>query len=80
MVVNFWFFFTKKKKPQSKEIELKIANEEKTLPKNFISEDGFRITKAGIDYLQPLIQGESFPKFSGGVPVYEGIDLHLNKI
>ncbi len=57
-----------------------IANEEKTLPKNFISEDGFRITKAGIDYLQPLIQGESFPKFSGGVPVYEGIDLHLNKI
>ena len=57
-----------------------IANEEKTLPKNFISEDGFRITKTGIDYLQPLIQGESFPKFSGGVPVYEGIDLHLNKI
>ncbi|RPG44274.1 MAG: 6-phosphofructokinase [Gammaproteobacteria bacterium TMED112] len=57
-----------------------IANEEKTLPKNFISEDGFRITKAGIDYLQPLIQGESFPKFSDGVPVYEGIDLHLNKI
>ena len=57
-----------------------IANAEKTLPKNFISEDGFRITKAGIDYLQPLIQGESFPKFNDGVPVYEGIDLHLNKI
>ena len=58
----------------------KIANEEKTLPKNFISNDGFRITKAGIDYLQPLIEGESFPKFRNGIPIYEGIDLHLHKI
>ena len=57
-----------------------IANEEKTLPKNFISNDGFRITKAGIDYLQPLIEGESFPKFRNGIPIYEGIDLHLHKI
>ena len=57
-----------------------IANKEKTLPKNFISNDGFRITKTGIDYLQPLIEGESFPKFRNGIPIYEGIDLHLQKI
>ena len=57
-----------------------IANEEKTLPKHFISSDGFRITKAGRDYLQPLIEGESFPKFSNGTPLYEGLDLHLRKI
>ena len=57
-----------------------IANEEKTLPKEFISECGFRITKEGITYLQPLIEGESFPKFNNGIPVYEGLDLHLRKI
>ena len=57
-----------------------IANEEKTLPKHFISSDGFRITKAGRDYLQPLIEGESFPKFNNGIPIYEGLDLHLRKI
>ena len=57
-----------------------IANEEKTLPKNFISECGFRITKEGITYLQPLIEGESFPKFDKGIPVYEGLDLHLREI
>ena len=57
-----------------------IANQEKTLPKNFISSDGFRITKDGRDYLQPLIEGESFPKFSNGIPLYEGLDLHLRKI
>ncbi len=57
-----------------------IANEEKTLPKNFISECGFRITKEGTAYLQPLIEGESFPKFDKGIPVYEGLDLHLREI
>ena len=57
-----------------------IANQEKTLPKNFISSDGFGITKDGRDYLQPLIEGESFPKFSNGIPLYEGLDLHLRKI
>jgi len=57
-----------------------IANKEKTLPKNFISNDGFGITEAGRNYLLPLIEGESFPKFSNGTPLYEGLDLHLQKI
>ena len=31
-------------------------------------------------YFQPLIEGESFPKFDKGIPVYEGLDLHLREI
>ena len=57
-----------------------IANAEKTLPENFISEDGFRITQAGVDYLKPLTIGESYPKFKDGVPIYEQLDLHLAEV
>ncbi len=56
---------------------LEIANKEKIVPNKYISECGFRIRKAGTDYLQPLIQGESFPKFRDGLPIYEQLDLHL---
>ncbi len=64
-----------------KESELQhIANKEKTVPADFISEDGFRITQKGVEYLRPLIIGESYPKYQDGVPVYEQIDLHLAKI
>ena len=35
----------------------KVANVEKTLPKGYISKDGFRVTSKGLDYLKPLIQG-----------------------
>jgi len=64
-----------------KESELQhIANKEKTVPTDFISEDGFRITQKGVEYLRPLIIGESYPKYQDGVPVYEQIDLHLAKI
>jgi 6-phosphofructokinase len=47
-----------------------VANHEKTLPENFISEDGMHITKACQDYLAPLIQGESYPTYINGVPEY----------
>jgi len=64
-----------------KESELSnIANKEKTVPADFISEDGFRITQIGVEYLKPLIIGESYPKYKDGVPHYEQIDLHLAKI
>ena len=46
----------------------KVANVEKTLPKSFISKDGFRITNKGLDYLRPLIQGESPIGFKDGIP------------
>ena len=52
-----------------------IANLEKTLPKEYISECGFRITSEGKQYLSPLIQGENYPEFLNGVPKYEQLDL-----
>ena len=57
-----------------------IANKEKTVPANFISEDGFRISQDGVDYLKPLTIGESYPKYRDGIPIYEQLDLHLAKI
>ena len=54
-----------------------IANEEKVLPNDYISDCGFRITQKGVDYLSPLIQGEDYPMFDNGVPAYEQLDLHL---
>lgn len=55
-----------------------IANLEKTLPKEYISECGFRITSEGKQYLSPLIQGENYPEFLNGVPKYEQLDLFLS--
>ncbi len=51
----------------------KIANVEKKMPKSFISADGMHITKKCRDYLSPLIQGEAWPPFKNGVPVYANL-------
>ncbi len=48
----------------------KVANEEKKMPRNFISRDGFGITEEARRYLQPLIAGESYPAYSKGLPKY----------
>lgn len=48
----------------------KIANVEKMMPRSFISRDGFAITEAARNYLSPLIQGEDYPPYKNGVPVY----------
>jgi 6-phosphofructokinase len=47
-----------------------VANAEKKVPRNFITEDGFGITAAGRRYLSPLIAGEDYPPFKNGLPVY----------
>jgi ATP-dependent phosphofructokinase / diphosphate-dependent phosphofructokinase len=47
-----------------------VANVEKFMPSEFISEDGLGITQACRDYLVPLIQGEDFPPFDQGMPKY----------
>ena len=47
-----------------------VANQEKFMPSEFISADGFHITDACRRYLSPLIQGESFPPFKNGLPDY----------
>ena len=48
----------------------RVANREKTMPRRFISRDGFGITAAGRRYLAPLIKGESYPPYRDGLPVY----------
>jgi 6-phosphofructokinase 1 len=48
-----------------------IANQEKMLPPDFISADGFGITEAARRYLAPLIVGEAYPPFNkNGLPNY----------
>jgi 6-phosphofructokinase len=47
-----------------------VANQEKLLPPDFISADGFGITEAGRRYLAPLIVGEAYPPFKNGLPDY----------
>ena len=47
-----------------------VANVEKFMPQDFITEDGFGITSACRDYLVPLIQGEDFPPYEKGMPKY----------
>jgi 6-phosphofructokinase 1 len=47
-----------------------VANQEKKVPREFITEDGFGITAAGRKYLQPLIAGEDYPPYRNGLPDY----------
>ncbi|BBO55506.1 MULTISPECIES: 6-phosphofructokinase [Cobetia] len=52
-----------------------IANHEKFMPLEFITEDGFYITDACREYLSPLIQGEDFPPFVNGLPAVARLTL-----
>lgn len=61
-----------------------VANIERTLPKEYISEDGFHITEAARRYLRPLIQGEAPPPYRNGLPAYVelecvAVEKRLNK-
>ncbi len=47
-----------------------VANVEKMMPSDFISEDGFGITAICREYLQPLILGEDYPPYENGLPQY----------
>ena len=47
-----------------------VANVEKMMPREFITEDGFHITDAARRYLKPLIAGESYPPYAEGLPQY----------
>ena len=51
--------------------ELKdVANVEKKMPRDYITDDGFHITPKCRQYLLPLIQGEDYPPFRNGLPDY----------
>ncbi len=62
-----------------------VANVEKMMPAEYISDDGFGITDACREYLQPLIQGEAYPPYEdNGMPSYvtlknESVEQKLEK-
>jgi len=47
-----------------------VANVKKTMPRNFITRDGFHITDEAREYFSPLIQGEDYPPYKNGIPQY----------
>ncbi|MDH3287261.1 MAG: 6-phosphofructokinase [Betaproteobacteria bacterium] len=47
-----------------------IANHEKMMPRDYITEDGFHITAKCRQYLAPLVQGEDYPPYRNGLPAY----------
>jgi len=47
-----------------------VANVEKMMPADFITDDGFGITDPCKEYLYPLIQGEAYPPYDRGMPQY----------
>ena len=47
-----------------------VANQEKKMPRDFITADGFHITQKCRNYLLPLIEGEAYPPYAGGLPTY----------
>ena len=50
-----------------------VANLEKMMPREFITEDGFGVTEACRTYLEPLILGEDYPPYRDGLPRYAGL-------
>lgn len=53
-----------------------VANVEKKMPREFITADGFGITPACREYLAPLIEGEDYPPYQNGLPVYVRLSNH----
>jgi len=51
-----------------------VANVEKKMPRDYITEDGFGITEACRRYLSPLIVGEDYPPYKNGLPQYVILD------
>ncbi len=58
--------------PELFEIE-KVANEEKTVPNEYINQTGNGVTESFLTYARPLIQGELYPIMENGLPKH--IDL-----
>ncbi len=47
-----------------------IANRVKCVPRDYINDRGNNVTRACLDYMKPLIVGETTPEYEGGLPVH----------
>lgn len=47
-----------------------IANEVKKVPLQYVTEKGSNVSETFLDYVLPLMEGESHPRYQRGVPVY----------
>ena len=54
-----------------------VANGEKFLPVEWVSEDGFFVTDEFIRYARPLIMGEVEPVIEDGLPVFMRFEKHF---
>jgi len=52
-----------------------VANVEHKMPRDYITRDGFGITDKARRYLQPLIEGEDYPAYRDGIPVFARLKL-----
>lgn len=57
----------------------KVANQERKVPRSFITKNGFGITARARRYLEPLIQGEAYPPYNDGLPSYSELSGKLVK-
>jgi 6-phosphofructokinase 1 len=53
----------------------RIANDEKVVPRNWISKNGDYVTEEFLDYVRPLIQGQYSPMMVEGLPRH--LSMHL---
>jgi 6-phosphofructokinase 1 len=51
-----------------------VANRERKVPADWITEDGAYVTDEMVEYLTPLIRGEASSKMVGGLPTYFRFD------
>jgi ATP-dependent phosphofructokinase / diphosphate-dependent phosphofructokinase len=57
-----------------------VANVEKMMPMDYISEDGYGITDKCKEYLYPLIKGEAYPDYDdNGMPKYVTLKNELTE-
>ena len=56
-----------------------IANEAKSVPREWINDAGNDIEQPLVDYLTPLIQGESQVQYKNGLPAYLNVS-HLAEL
>jgi 6-phosphofructokinase 1 len=52
-----------------------VANQERMMPRDYITPDGFHITAKCRRYLLPLIEGEDYPPYRNGLPDYVRLKL-----